>query len=226
MNTPPSIPQFIKLFQTMEQKGVTLELLQDRFATGALADVLDPGAKIDRPALRVALGLPGLGVEAFPGATLTPFGALDVDLGLTLEQMIAAGRYDWVNGDIVKSGEFKPAGDGVLRLEAALLGFDRNVSSEAAIKTAGSIDAERPWQVAGISALCAFGAKHPDEQRKKWIVGLGSVGQVRGHRLVPVLYRDDAERNLRLRGWVGDWNDCYRFLLVRNASASVPQAST
>src|SRR3989344_4306411 len=150
-------------------------------------------------------------------ASFQSFGELDVDYAAIAAPggyaAMLHGGYDGenVNADIAP-GRFPVGGEGAVRLEAALLGFDRSVSSKTVVKTAGSIDAERPWSVAGIAPLCAFGAKNPDEQRKHWIVGLGSVGQVGGRRYVPYLLRGGAERYLRLGGWGGDWRGYYRFL--------------
>jgi hypothetical protein len=217
MKTTHTSGQLIRFLQLLDEQGVTPDLFQDRLSSGAFADVLNPSARIERPAHRAALGLPGLGIEAFPGATLTPFGALEFDASKPLPEHIAAGRYDWVNDDITAE-RFPLEGEGVRRLEAAVFHFGVDKSSEAVVSAAGGIDAANPWRVAGIGALCAFGAKHSEEQRKHPIVALGSVGEVRGARCVPRLHRDDAGRRLNLSAWVGAWTGHYRFLLVRNAS--------
>ena len=129
-----------------------------------------------------------------------------------------------VNTDITVD-RFPVEGEGVVRLEVALLGFDSNKSSASVVSAAAALDEANSWRVAGIAPLCAFGAAHPNVQRKHWIVGLGSVGRVGGGRLVPVLGRRDAGRDLSLYGWGLDWVGFYRFLLVRNASKLGVQAS-
>lgn len=226
MNTTLTSGQQAKFLQILDAKGVTPALFQERLESGALADIFDPSARVERPALRAALGLlglPGLGIEAFPGATLTPFGLIEFDGAKPLGEHIAAGRFDWANDDITPA-RFPLEGDGPVRLEAALLHFGCGKSSEAVVSTASSLDAANPWRVAGIGALCAFAALHPDEQRKHPVVALGFVGEVHGHRPVPCLGRVGDERYLDLYDWDGDWGGYYRFLLVRNASASASRS--
>ncbi|MBI2030537.1 hypothetical protein HYT05_02860 [Candidatus Kaiserbacteria bacterium] len=139
---------------------------------------------------------------------------LTVDYTQTLEQMIAAGRYDWKNSDITAE-RFSLVGDGVVDFEIKLFHFKRSISSEdadEAIKNDG-------WESAKIEHLLAFGAKYPEEQRKFPIVGLGSSAQVSGGRYVPCLYGGDSLRCLDLAWWGGGWAGYYRFLAVRKLSS-------
>jgi hypothetical protein len=143
---------------------------------------------------------------------------LTVDYGQSLQQMIAAGRYDWINPDITAT-RFPMQGTDTVPIETRLFHFDRFISSADAVAAITTADAENPWEPAKIEHLLSFGAAHPDEQRRYPIVALGSVAEVGGHRRVPYLYRDDTKRSLSLGWWVSDWGGFYRFLAVRNRSS-------
>ena len=229
MKTTHTSGQLAKILQILESKGVTPDIVQSRIESGALADFFDPAARFERPTFRAAISLPGLGIEAFPGATLTSMGIIEVNYAAIAapggyEAMLRGGHDgDNRNSDITVD-RFPVSGDGAARLETAILHLGCDKSSEAVVSAAAAIDEANPWRVAGIAPLCALGAKKTDEQRKHWIVGLGSVGQVDGDRRVPVLGGGGAGRDLYPLGWGLDWNGRYRFLLVRNASASAPQA--
>jgi len=146
---------------------------------------------------------------------------LTVDYDQTLEQMIAAGRYNWENSDI--TGErFPIKGRGKIEFWARYFHFNREISSENAVEKIKAEDPTNPWAPAQAAHLLAFGATNPDEQRKYPIVGLGSVAKVHGNRYVPYLHRDDARRYLGLDWWSYDWDPIYRFLAVRRVS--VPQS--
>lgn len=149
---------------------------------------------------------------------LTDHFRLTVANGQSLEAMIAAGNYDWVNSDITAE-RFPITGGGTMQLEPKLFHFDRSISSNAAVETIKATDAENPWEPAKVEHLLSFGATHPDEQRRYPIVALGSVAEVHGGRYVPYLFRVGAERGLNLHWWHGDWRGDYRFLAVRNLSS-------
>jgi hypothetical protein len=149
---------------------------------------------------------------------LTDHYYLPVDYSLTLPQMIAAGHYDWTNPGITAT-RFPITGTGTVAVEAKLYHFGRQLSSKDAVKAITTADADHPWMPALIEHLLAFGAAHPDEQRRYTIVALGSVAEVLGHRGVPCLGRDGAERGLYLGWWDYDWRGRYRFLAVRTRSS-------
>jgi hypothetical protein len=144
---------------------------------------------------------------------------VSVDYAKTLPDMIAAGRFDWVNGDITPK-RFPIKGSGVVELETKVFHFDRYISSEDAVAAIKADDKANPWEPAPIEALLAYGAKHPDEQRRYPIIALGSVAGVRGGRSVPVLNRYGAERGLLLSWWGRGWYDDCRFLAVRKLSSA------
>lgn len=144
---------------------------------------------------------------------------LTVDYGQTLEQMIAAGRYDWKNDDITAK-RFPVEGKGIVEFEGRYFHFNRNISSENAVGGIELADTVNPWSPAKIEHVLSHGATFPEEQRKFPIVGLGSVAWVYGDRSVPGLYGVDSGRRLSLGWWSGDWRPICRFLAVRKVSGS------
>lgn len=136
-----------------------------------------------------------------------------IDFGQTLEQMIAAGKYDWANSDITAK-KFPVEGSGTKNFRNKLFHFGRNTSSEDAVAAMKSENFTPASHVHGL----AFGATFPDEQRKYPIACLGSSAQVDFGRHVVCLDRYDALRYLRLGGWDGAWDDDWRFLAVQEVS--------
>jgi hypothetical protein len=141
--------------------------------------------------------------------------SVTVDYAKNLQDMVAAGRFDWVNSDITPK-RFPIAGTGIVEFETKVFHFDRSISSKNAVE---AIKADG-WEPARIEHLLAYGATYPDEQRQYPIIALGSVAKVGGNRRVPDLDRFGAERDLRLFWWDGVWNDYCRFLAVRKLSSA------
>ena len=133
-----------------------------------------------------------------------------VDYGKSLQEMIAAGNYDWVDGDITAE-DFPTQGSGQQKIEVVLFHFNKRMTSEGAIseiKRAGC----RP---ARIEELLALGASQPELQKQFPIVALGSSrrfpGGVHG---VPYLDWFSAKRHLHL-DWFGvGWGPECRFAAV------------
>lgn len=144
---------------------------------------------------------------------------LTVDYTQSLEQMVAAGRYDWVNSDITAK-RFPIVGEGIVEFDARYFHFNRSISSENAVKEIESADTANPWMPAEIEHTLSHGKTFPDEQRKFPIVGLGSVAKVRGYRGVPCLSKGGSRRRLFLDWWYDVWDPGYRFLAVRKVSVS------
>ena len=194
---------------------MTTERFARLLASGLLADFFEPHANLDnRSGVRDAHRLGPLQPKArreTPSTAVIP-----VDHSLTLEQMIAAGNYDWRNEDI-SSNHFAVAGEGRSEYESKLFHFEGGISSPEAEKRIRTADVGHPWLPARIEHLLAFGAKHPEEQRKHPIVGLGSVGDPSffGQCNVPYLYRRITGRSLHLDWWSTQWPSLYRFLAVR-----------
>lgn len=155
-------------------------------------------AESDEIAQKVVDALRG---EAYP---------LTVDYSLTLEQMIEAGRYDWVNSDITAE-RFPIEGTGQVRLEGQLVYYGKSMSSEAVLT---DMD-QRGLRPATGAELLAFGEKYPELQRQFPIVELAASAEVRGGRCVLDLGGDDRRRYLYLGWFDGGWGGGCRFLAFR-----------
>lgn len=140
-----------------------------------------------------------------------PHYTVTVDYGVSLADMIAAGKYDWTNSDITAK-HFPVKGEGKAEVEIQLVHFDRVMESDDVIR---ELDRQglRP---AAIEELLAFGAKYPDMQREFPIVALKTVWQhANGNRLVNCLRRYGSERRLSLYWFGFRWHEFYRFAAVR-----------
>lgn len=135
---------------------------------------------------------------------------LEIDYTQSLEAMVAAGRYDYVNPDI--TADHFPVASGEKSVEAVLVHLDRNASDEEVLR---ELD-RRGLRPGTLRELAVFGEQHSDEQRQYPIVALGSVWTApQGHRNVGSLWENPGNRKLYLH-WLGsDWNPNYRFLGVR-----------
>ncbi len=140
---------------------------------------------------------------------------ITVDYSLSLQAMIAAGKYDWVNDDIMAE-RFPIVGTGRKTFRTKLFDFGRNVSSEDSV---AAMKAENFMPGDHVHGL-AYGAAFPEEQRKHPIACLGSSARVAGDRDVVCLYGGDARRSLDLRDWDDGWNDEWRFLGVQEVSGA------
>jgi hypothetical protein len=139
---------------------------------------------------------------------------LAVDYSKTVEQTIADGKYDWKNSDItVKNFPISPEMIGKkVDIAGRLFHFDRNISSEDAIKEMDD-DGCRP---ATLMELLALGAIHPELQREFPIIALGSVWHDSDdYRHVPSLYVFGRDRGLYLNDFDDAWNAQCRFFGVR-----------
>ena len=124
----------------------------------------------------------------------------------TLQQLIKEKKLGYVNSDVTdenfpfverKVGEYK------------LFHFDRFISSEDAI---AEMEKEG-YLPANAHELLLW----KDWNEKDFVVALGSVAEVDGHRGVPYLSRSGSMRFLDLIWFGGDWSSGYRFLAVRNS---------
>lgn len=140
---------------------------------------------------------------------------VEVDNGLTLEQMVAAAKFDgYVNQDY-KNFKLTHKGKRVVS-NLELASFDETVTGLVAAKR---LEADG-YVLEDIGALLAFAVKYPNEQRKRPIVALGSPWQDRGVGvLVPYLCFGGSARGLRL-GWLGhDFHPDCLFLVSRKSPA-------
>ena len=143
---------------------------------------------------------------------------LTVDYSQSLEGMIKAGKYDWVNSNITRDN-FPTNHHGMQTIEVELIHFGKELTTQE-IEVELENQSLRP---ATLEELLAFGAKYPDKQREYSIVALGSgwVGPG-GCRYVPCLYGFVDGRRLDLDWDDPDdqWLDRCRFLTVSKSSES------
>ena len=134
-----------------------------------------------------------------------------VNYGLSVEDAVKLGRYDWVNSDIA-SKDFPTERKGADKVAVELIHFNHYISTKNALNELDKMG----YRPAELHELLAFGAKHPDVQREFPIAALGSVWRFRsGRRGVPCLDGYGSERLLHLR-WLGDgWYELCRFAAVR-----------
>lgn len=207
--------QLMKLAEVLERNGISAEHFDRVLASGLLEDVFDPSAAVaNRKGVRAALNLGAMqqknhvSVPACADVTVTG--------SLTLEQMIAAGNYEWINGDI-NAQQFSIESREETEYETRLFHFSGLISTENVLTKIQEADKSNPWRAACIEHLLAYGAKFPDEQRKHPIVALGSATHATffGRRNVPYLYRRVIGRSLHLEWRDNQWQPVYRFLAVR-----------
>lgn len=134
-----------------------------------------------------------------------------VNYDLSVESLVAQGKYDWKNADI-NSKHFQTIRKGEATLNLELVHLNQVLTSEEVLK---ELD-KRGLRSAELHELLSFGAQYPEEQRKYPIVALGSVWQSQwsGDRLVPCLW-DDGDRRFLCLGWFdGRWYEDVWFLAV------------
>ena len=130
-----------------------------------------------------------------------------IDYGQTLVDMVKAGKYDWLDCNIIQN-HFPIKGSGQQEKEVALFLFGRAISSDDAIAEMEKAG----YRPARIEELLTLGASQPELQKKFSIIGLGSVWQ----SLCPCLHWYGGYRCLALYGLERDWDEDYRFAAVRN----------
>lgn len=143
-----------------------------------------------------------------------PIFKVEVDYGKTLEAMIAAGRYDWVDSGITPE-RFPIQGEGKAERELVLVHLDKEVSTDEA---QAELD-RRGLRPAKIEELLALGAAQPELQREFPIVALGSdFVNSDGFRGFVYLGWGGGGRDLYLHWDDDDWNKHCRFLAARKSA--------
>ena len=137
-----------------------------------------------------------------------------VDYRKSPEQMIAAGRYDRTNDDLLP-GSFSIEGEGVVEFESRFFRFKQKYLSEEAMGVVGQAERAHPWMPANFEHTLAYGAKYPDRQRKFPIVGLGSAIEIGGSLYVSYLTKLGGERCFYLFPFAGFWSEECAVLGVR-----------
>ncbi|MEK7586250.1 MAG: hypothetical protein AAB453_00040 [Patescibacteria group bacterium] len=188
--------QLLSIVKLLVEKELPVEQAQKLLDKGAMSDLCDFNFDgFDRDKFRQFGGLHPLVLEFL------------LDYNLTVEQMIAAGGYDWTNPDIT-STLFAVKGEGQHKRLAQLIHFDEDISSDEAKKRLY----ERGLRPGKFEELLGFGAKYPKTQKKFPIIALGSVARLDGSGLVAYLDESDSRRNLSLDCRGDDWDRRCRFL--------------
>lgn len=92
---------------------------------------------------------------------------LEVDYGMSFDQMVEAGRYDWRNPGITRQ-LYTTMGEGKKRFQAELIRLKRGGLTKTVLATARKRRLIRPAP----EHLLAFGAQYPDVQEEFLVVGL------------------------------------------------------
>ena len=148
-----------------------------------------------------------------PVETIDATRIITIDYSQSLQDMIAAGKYDCVNDDITAK-KFPVQGKGSKKFHTKLFDFSRYISSESGVATMQKENFTPGGHVHGL----AFGATFPEEQLRNPIACLGSSAQVDGLRSVMCLGRRGAKRCLYLSYWDDGWSDRWRFLGFQEVS--------
>jgi hypothetical protein len=143
------------------------------------------------------------------GETQAVFTVL-VDYSQSLGQMIRAGEYDEVNGDI-NPRNFRLEGTGCREVELTLVQFSRAMGPLELVM----LMEKRGYRPATIEELLAFGKEKRDLQRSIPIVALGSGLRRHDRRYIPCLGGSASVRNLTLVVIYRRWSNCYRFAFVK-----------
>jgi len=141
-----------------------------------------------------------------------------VNYDLSLDEMIAAGKYDYdyVSVDFTTKG-FLAGKKGQTGVNFTLVQLIDTVATDTDTVVADTVLKrlnDLGLRAATLPELLAFGAKYPDEQRKYPIAALGSVVMSNGYRVVAVLCESGSKRGLDLGVYAGWYRAC-RFLAVR-----------
>lgn len=136
---------------------------------------------------------------------------IKVDYSQSLQTMIKAGKYDWVNQNITEE-KFPFVNTGIKTAKLQLVHLDRCAANQEVakeIEEQGFRAAELPW-------LLSLGAGYPDLRREFPIIALGSFSVLPGgHYCVPC-FREywRGGRHLYLALYGPTWSKDSRFLVA------------
>lgn len=186
--------------------GFVTALDKARKSAGVSDEDFHEAIKEDSPLIAKFVGLLAEGLKKGKNVF-----SVFVEYGRSVSDLVAAGNYDWKNGD-VNDKNFPNLQSGSHTTDIALVHLNRLASTEEILR---ELD-RQGLKPADLHALLSLGAKYPDLQREFPIAALGSVWQGRdGDRLVPYLGRSGSERDLSLCRTGNDWREYYRFAAVR-----------
>lgn len=139
---------------------------------------------------------------------------LTVDYNQSLEQMIAAGRYEAWRKDRITADRFQIKGEGIIEYDATCLNwYDGYINTFISSKMALEKIGKTRWIPATIEPLLSFGMTFPEAQWTETIAAIGSVNES-DDRDVPFLegYRG---RKLGCLPFYSGWPSACRFLVIR-----------
>jgi hypothetical protein len=197
-----TLAQGNQMLNLILQKQTSSEQLQELLKSGLFSDLLEANFEnyIDRDAFRRLVGLK-------PINTFT----INVNYDLPLEEMVKAGKYDWVNREIT-TDKFPSKRKGTAVIDVDLIFFNRDMEWDEVLLALDKMG----YRPAELPELLAFGAKYPDIQKNFPIVAFGSVGHnSEGHNIVVGLFSDYGGRGLRLYWLDSRWRANYRFAVLR-----------
>ena len=135
-----------------------------------------------------------------------------VDETKTVDELVKACKFDWVNDNITSANFPNPADGTTGNQELALFHFGKTMSFDAVISEMN----KDGYEPATIWDLLGLAQKEQNLQRQFPIVALKSVWQDPGlYRLVPFLCSGADGRSLRLGCLGGGWLGGSRFLARR-----------
>ncbi len=137
---------------------------------------------------------------------------VSIDRTRSVEEMIRAGQYDYVN-PVINGKNFKVEESGETNPKVLVIGFGEYIkSTEEVLKRLNELGL-RP---AHFEELVAVGETRRELQRKFPIFALGSGWQrPGGYRFIPYLDDWDGQRELLLNSFENVWFEDYRFAAVR-----------
>ena len=134
---------------------------------------------------------------------------ISIDRSKSMQELIDAGNYDYVDPMLIKA--FPNIEAGPSNLEVAFVRFNKDINGEEVIAELDKLGL-RPVTA---SKLCAIGATFPELQQKQTLISLGSKTSVGDGLMVLYLLEFDAERVADLIPWDGDWRSDSCFPAVR-----------
>jgi hypothetical protein len=138
---------------------------------------------------------------------------ITVDYSRTLEEMIKAGKYDYVNSSINSTNfPIDQSKSGTETLEAVIVHLDKYVKDTETVLKLMDKKGLRP---ATLPELLALGEQYPELQREPLLFALGSRSRLGVGWYIPCLDGWGGKRGLVLGWWSGVWNGGCRFLAFR-----------
>lgn len=140
--------------------------------------------------------------------------SLAVNYSKNLNEMIAPGRYDWLDPRIVsKNFPIKENfGGRMVHLTARLFHFKETMYTDEIISQIEKTD----YRLGKLPELMAFGSAYPNLQRGVSIIALGQPTGINGSYLVPGLTKSSNQsRIVKLFSFQGVWPPICHFLAVK-----------